>query len=89
MPYVDGFVVPVPKDKIEAYKAMARKAAELGHEYLALTDHSPQVSVAHGLDATRLAEQLEKDGFGTAAIHGNKSQGARQQALNAYHSLWT
>jgi ATP-dependent RNA helicase RhlE len=36
----------------------------------------------HG--ANRLAEQLEKDGFGTAAIHGNKSQGARQQALNAF-----
>jgi ATP-dependent RNA helicase RhlE len=36
----------------------------------------------HG--ANKLAEQLEKDGFGTAAIHGNKSQGARQQALNAF-----
>lgn len=36
----------------------------------------------HG--ANRLAEQLEKDGFITAAIHGNKSQGARQQALNAF-----
>jgi len=36
----------------------------------------------HG--ANRLAEQLEKDGFGTAAIHGNKSQSARQQALNAF-----
>jgi ATP-dependent RNA helicase RhlE len=38
----------------------------------------------HG--ANRLAEQLEKDGFGTAAIHGNKSQGARQQALNNFKS---
>jgi ATP-dependent RNA helicase RhlE len=36
----------------------------------------------HG--ANRLAEQLEKDGFGTAAIHGNKSQGARQQALGDF-----
>ncbi|HVO02998.1 MAG TPA: DEAD/DEAH box helicase [Candidatus Cybelea sp.] len=36
----------------------------------------------HG--ANRLAEQLEKDGFITAAIHGNKSQGARQQALGAF-----
>src|SRR5262249_13825358 len=39
--------------------AMARRAAELGHEYLAMTDHSPAVSVAHGLDATRLGEQLD------------------------------
>src|SRR5919204_6554411 len=38
---------------------MARKAAELGHAYLALTDHSPSLSVAHGLDPERLAEQLE------------------------------
>lgn len=29
MSYVDGFVIPVPKDKIEAYKAMARIGAEV------------------------------------------------------------
>ncbi len=40
-------------------EAMARTAAELGHEYLALTDHSPLVRVAHGLDAARLEQQLE------------------------------
>ncbi len=33
----------------------------------------------HG--ANRLAEQLEKDGITAAAIHGNKSQGARTRAL--------
>jgi ATP-dependent RNA helicase RhlE len=33
----------------------------------------------HG--ANRLAEQLERDGLRTAAIHGNKSQGARTKAL--------
>lgn len=33
----------------------------------------------HG--ANRLAQQLEKDGISTAAIHGNKSQGARTKAL--------
>ncbi len=33
----------------------------------------------HG--ANRLAEQLELDGLKTAAIHGNKSQGARTRAL--------
>jgi uncharacterized protein YbaA (DUF1428 family) len=36
MAYVDGFVVPVPKDKIEAYKTMARKAGEIWKEYGAL-----------------------------------------------------
>ena len=39
--------------------AMARKAADLGHDYLALTDHSPQLTVAHGLDADRLRHQLD------------------------------
>jgi putative hydrolase len=40
-------------------EAMARHAVELGHDYLALTDHSPYVSVAHGLSAERLREQLD------------------------------
>jgi putative hydrolase len=38
---------------------MARKGAALGHEYLALTDHSPSLSVAHGLEPERLEQQLE------------------------------
>ena len=36
----------------------------------------------HG--ANRLAEQLEKDGITAAAIHGNKSQGARTRALSDF-----
>ena len=31
--------------------------------------------------ANRLSQQLEQDGLSTAAIHGNKSQGARTRAL--------
>jgi putative hydrolase len=38
---------------------MARIAQALGHEYLALTDHSPRLTVANGLTAERLAEQLD------------------------------
>jgi putative hydrolase len=38
---------------------MARTAAELGHEYLALTDHSPRLTIAKGLSPDRLREQLE------------------------------
>ncbi len=34
--YVDGFVVPVPKDKIEAYRQMAAKASEVWKEHGAL-----------------------------------------------------
>jgi len=36
----------------------------------------------HG--ANRLAEQLERDGIEAAAIHGNKSQGARTRALSRF-----
>ncbi|MAT52473.1 MAG: ATP-dependent RNA helicase RhlE [Porticoccaceae bacterium] len=38
----------------------------------------------HG--ANRLAEQLDKDGLPAAAIHGNKSQGARTRALAEFKS---
>jgi putative hydrolase len=38
---------------------MARTARELGHEYTALTDHSPRLTVANGLTAERLRRQLE------------------------------
>jgi putative hydrolase len=38
--------------------AMARTASELGHEYIVLTDHSPRLTVAHGLSEARLREQL-------------------------------
>jgi ATP-dependent RNA helicase RhlE len=34
--------------------------------------------------ANRIAEQLEKDGLAAAAIHGNKSQGARTRALAGF-----
>ena len=50
--------------------------------------HSEQVLVfgktKHGCN--RLAEQLEKAGLPALAIHGNKSQAARQKALNEFKS---
>ena len=36
----------------------------------------------HG--ANRLSEQLERAGIGSAAIHGNKTQGARERALEGF-----
>lgn len=38
---------------------MMRRAAALGHEYAALTDHSPRLTVANGLTAQRLEAQLD------------------------------
>ena len=37
---------------------MAATAKALGHQYTALTDHSPRLTVARGLSADRLREQL-------------------------------
>ena len=38
---------------------MARVARWRGREYQVLTDHSPRLTIAHGLTAERLAEQLD------------------------------
>ena len=38
---------------------MAEAARDLGHEWIALTDHSPRLTVASGLSAERLEAQLE------------------------------
>src|SRR4051812_38195586 len=39
MAYVDGFIVPLPKSKIDAYKQMAQKGAAIWREYGALEFH--------------------------------------------------
>jgi uncharacterized protein YbaA (DUF1428 family) len=36
MPYVDGYVVPVPKKNLAKYQAMARKAGKIWREHGAL-----------------------------------------------------
>ncbi|HEY6793829.1 MAG TPA: PHP domain-containing protein [Kineosporiaceae bacterium] len=38
---------------------MARTARDLGHAYAAVTDHSPRLTVANGLSAQRLRQQLD------------------------------
>jgi putative hydrolase len=38
---------------------MAQAARALGHEYIVLTDHSPRLTIAHGLTEERLRRQLE------------------------------
>jgi putative hydrolase len=39
---------------------MALAAQALGHEYLVVTDHSARLTIAHGLDAERLRNQLDE-----------------------------
>jgi putative hydrolase len=41
-------------------EAMARTAIELGHDYIVMTDHSPRLTIAHGLSRERLLQQLDE-----------------------------
>ncbi|NTV52161.1 MAG: DNA polymerase/3'-5' exonuclease PolX [Candidatus Firestonebacteria bacterium] len=46
-------------DGADSLTAMADGARARGYEYLAITDHSQRVTVAHGLNTARLAHQLD------------------------------
>ncbi|MES2169141.1 MAG: PHP domain-containing protein, partial [Actinomycetota bacterium] len=46
-------------DGTTSIESMADTAQRLGREYLVLTDHSPHLTVANGLSADRLRNQLE------------------------------
>jgi len=41
-------------------ETMVRTAMALGHEYLVITDHSPRLTIAHGLNRDRLLAQLDE-----------------------------
>ena len=44
-------------DGTASIAAMAQAAQAQGYEYIALTDHSQRVAMAHGLDPARLKRQ--------------------------------
>lgn len=59
MSYVDGFVLVVPKKKLAAYKAMARKAGKVWREHGALDYREcvgDDVKVKFGLPFPKLAK---------------------------------
>lgn len=47
-------------DGSTSIQEMVLAALEVGHEYLAITDHSPRLTVANGLSAARLRAQVEQ-----------------------------
>lgn len=55
-------------DGATSIQEMVLAAFEVGHEYLAITDHSPRLTVANGLSAPRLRAQIEQIGTLNAAI---------------------
>ncbi len=51
-------------------EAMAKAAQAQGYEYIALTDHSRRVAMAHGLDPARLAKQSREIDRVNERLHG-------------------
>jgi DNA polymerase (family 10) len=47
-------------DGKNSIEEMAEAARELGHEYIAITDHSKSVTIANGLDERRMAAHIKK-----------------------------
>jgi DNA polymerase (family 10) len=47
-------------DGRNSIEEMGKAAAELGYQYIALTDHSKAVTVANGMDERRTLEQIKK-----------------------------
>jgi DNA polymerase (family X) len=47
-------------DGTESIEAMAAAARARGYSYMAVTDHSKRLTVAHGLDARRIAKQIDE-----------------------------
>ncbi len=47
-------------DGYDSLETMAEGAAKCGYAYLAITDHSQHLTVAHGLDERRLAAQINE-----------------------------
>jgi len=74
---VEQLVHPVDKDKKRALLSQLIKQGKW-KQVLVFT------RTKHG--ANKLSGQLEKDGISSAAIHGNKSQGARTKALANFKS---
>jgi putative hydrolase len=50
----------IASDGGASIREMAEAAIELGYEYLAITDHSPRLTVANGLTTDRLLAQLDE-----------------------------
>lgn len=50
--YIDGFVIPVPRDQLKTYKAVVEKVAEIWKEHGAL-DYSEYVIDDSNLEGTR------------------------------------
>ena len=70
-------------DGHESIEVMAHAAKERGLQYLAITDHSKRLTVAHGLDSKRVLAQIEKKFILNALVRNqwNVTQAAKMVGL--------
>ncbi|MGZ5780436.1 MAG: DNA polymerase/3'-5' exonuclease PolX [Burkholderiaceae bacterium] len=57
-------------DGANSLRDMALEAKRRGYAYLGITDHSSRLTVAHGLDAERLSQQIDEIDQLNAELHG-------------------
>jgi DNA polymerase (family 10) len=75
-------------DGKNSIEEMAEAARKLGHEYIAITDHSKAVTVANGLDEKRVAAHIEKihaaneKGLGIRVLAGSEVDILKDGALD-------
>jgi len=75
-------------DGKNSIEEMAEAARELGHEYIAITDHSKAVTVANGLDEKRMAAHIKKihaaneKGLGIRVLAGAEVDIQKEGALD-------
>ena len=68
-------------DGTDSVEAMARAAAERGHEYIAITDHAKGLKIAGGIDESQLAVQAEE------IAHVNAMMVSEQQPIRVLRSI--
>ena len=75
-------------DGKHSIEQMAETARQLGHEYIAITDHSKSVTIANGLDEKRMAAHIKKlhaadaKGLGIRVLAGSEVDILKDGALD-------
>ena len=67
--YIDGFVLPVPRDQLKTYREVVEKVAEIWKEHGAL-DYSEYVGDASNLEGTRSFTDVANTKEDEAVIFG-------------------
>ena len=75
-------------DGKNSIEEMAEAARQLGHEYIAITDHSKSVTIANGLDERRMTAHIQKlraantNGLGIRVLAGSEVDILKDGALD-------